>query len=136
MEKYDKFRQVHMTVNVRFACSVAKAEIQTHTQNKQYLLLFEGKSNCTEVPQCSFTRPLPDVFRIDKGSPLLVCPLNLHCNEQISITLFLLLKSNKCTLLVTSTLNKIKVTIKSYNINSNMFRFTQEPSSGSPPVLG
>jgi hypothetical protein len=26
----------------------------------------------------------------------------------------LLLKSNKCTLLVTSTLNKIKVTIKSY----------------------
>jgi hypothetical protein len=29
----------------------------------------------------------------------------------------LLLKSNKCTLLVTSTLNKIKVTIKSYNKN-------------------
>jgi hypothetical protein len=48
----------------------------------------------------------------------------------------LLLKSNKFTSLVTSTLNKIKVTIKSHNKNSNMFRFTQEPSSGSPPVLG
>jgi hypothetical protein len=48
----------------------------------------------------------------------------------------LLLKSNKCTSLVMSTLNKIKVTIKSHNKNSNMFRITQEPSSGSPPVLG
>jgi hypothetical protein len=48
----------------------------------------------------------------------------------------LLLKSNKCTLLVTSTLNKIRFTIKSYNKNSNMFRSTQEPSSGSRPVLG
>jgi hypothetical protein len=46
----------------------------------------------------------------------------------------LLLKSNKCTFLVTSTLNKIRVTIKRYNKNSNMFPFTQEPSSGSPPV--
>jgi hypothetical protein len=54
----------------------------------------------------------------------------------ITTTLILLLKSNKSTPLVMSTLHKIKVTIKSYNKNSNMFRFTQEPSSGSPPVLG
>jgi hypothetical protein len=53
------------------------------------------------------------------------------CSKKI-----ILLISKKCTLLVTSTLNKIKVTIKSNNKNSNMFRFTQEPSSGSPPVLG
>jgi hypothetical protein len=56
--------------------------------------------------------------------------------ESILNVKILLLESNKCKLLVTSTVNKIKVTVKSYNKNSNMFRFTQEPSSGSLPVLG
>ena len=50
---------------LRFTCRITEAEIQTHTQNIQHLMLFQGNSNYTEVPQCSLTRPLPVAFRVD-----------------------------------------------------------------------
>ena len=54
----------------------------------QYLLLFQGNSNCTECLSVTLHVHCLSFFVLIKLNLYSYYPLNLHCNERMSITLF------------------------------------------------
>ena len=56
--------------NMRFACRITKARIQTYTQNMQYLSFLCCNNGYANVPQCYVLRTLPVVFLNYEGKSL------------------------------------------------------------------